>query len=190
MATRRPDWNHLYALAEPQEGHFTLDQAGEAGYSAQLLTKYLKSGRVVRATRGVYRLVHFPVGDHEDLVTVWLWSRRLGVFSHETALMLHELSDTLPAVNHLTLPEAWRTRRLRTPQPLALHYSQIDADQRTWNGSVPVTTALRTVNDCAQASVAPDIVLAACTEGLLRGLFRREEIGVAAAYLHTFGQVP
>ncbi len=42
--------------------------------------------------RGVYRLVHFPVGDHEDLTAVWLWSEREGVFSHETALALHDLS--------------------------------------------------------------------------------------------------
>jgi hypothetical protein len=33
----------------------------------------------------VYRIVHFPAGEHEDLTTIWLWSDGAGVFSHETA---------------------------------------------------------------------------------------------------------
>ena len=32
----------------------------------------------------------------------------MGVFSHDTALALHELSDALPARAHLTLPASWR----------------------------------------------------------------------------------
>lgn len=79
-----------------QEGHFTTQQAAETGYSPPLLAKCLKNGRVVRVRGGVYRIVHFPTGEHEDLATIWLWSEKVGVFSHETALMLHELSDDLP----------------------------------------------------------------------------------------------
>lgn len=59
---------------------------------------------MLRVRRGVYRLVHFPAGDHEDLTAVWLWSQHEGVFSHETALALHDLSDVLPSRAHLTLP--------------------------------------------------------------------------------------
>ena len=113
----KPDWNSLYAFAEGQGGQFTTAQAAEAGYSPQLLNKYLKSGRVVRTTRGVYRLVQFPAAEHEDLVTILLLSQQHGVFSHETALMLHSLSDVLLSTIHLTLPSAWRHRRLRTLLP-------------------------------------------------------------------------
>jgi hypothetical protein len=42
--------------------------------------------------RGIYRLVHFPAGQHEELVVAWLWSERVGIVSHQTALALHELS--------------------------------------------------------------------------------------------------
>ena len=73
-----PRWDDLYEIACAQEGHFSNAQAAAAGYSPQLLTKYLKSGRVVRSRRGVYRLVHFPSGDHEDLVVLWLWSGQVG----------------------------------------------------------------------------------------------------------------
>jgi predicted transcriptional regulator of viral defense system len=180
----QPDWNRLYAFAEGQGGQFTTAQAAEAGYSPQLLTKYLKSGRVVRTTRGVYRLVHFPAAEHEDLVTIWLWSQQQGVFSHKTALMLHTLSDILPSTTHLTLPSAWRHRRLRTPQPLVLYYA--DVEERAWNGSIPITTAARTVNDCAKSATAPDLVEQACRQGLRRGLFRAEDIVDATNYVGVF----
>lgn len=186
---KNPSWDRLYGFAEAQEGHFTTAQAAEAGYSSQLLNKYLKSGRIMRSTRGIYRLVHFPAGDHEDLVKVWLWSAHQGVFSHETALMLHGLSDALPSTIHLTLPDEWRRRRLRVPHPgLALHFSDLDHHNRAWSGCVPITTPARTVNDCATQSVATDIVEQASRQGLRRGLFRVEEILAAAQYLGVFGR--
>jgi hypothetical protein len=49
----------------------------------------------------VLRLAQFPPSDHEDLVPLWLWAQKLGVFSHETALFLHDLSDVLPANRHM-----------------------------------------------------------------------------------------
>jgi len=189
MDAKNPDWDRLYAVAEAQDGHFTTAQAAQAGYSPQLLNKYLKSGRIIRPTRGVYRLVHFPAGEHEDLVTIWLWSEQRGVFSHETALMLHGLSDALPATIHFTVPEAWRRRRLRLPHArLALHYADVDESERAWSGSIPITKPARTVNDCAKESVAPDLVEQACREGLHRGLFRIDEIANAAQYLSVFGR--
>jgi len=85
---------------------------------------------MIRVRRGVYRLVHFPAGDYEDLTTVWLWSEHMGVFSHQTALALHDLSDVLPSQVHLTLPNTWRSRRLRVPEGVVLHYGDVaDSDR-------------------------------------------------------------
>src|SRR5690349_16449602 len=112
-AQHPPDWDRLFETAAAQQGMFTTQQAAEAGYSPQLLTHYQHSGRAVRVRRGVYRLVHFPAGEHEDLVLAWLWSERVGIISHHTALSLHGLSDLLPSHVHLTLPEASRSRRFR-----------------------------------------------------------------------------
>ena len=108
-----PDWDALFELAQGQQGYFTTSQAASVGYSSQLLYKYLRNGTVTRVRRGVYRLVHFPADQEEDLVPLWLWSERVGVFSHETALALQDLSDALPSRVHMTLPAAWRNRRSR-----------------------------------------------------------------------------
>src|SRR5262245_54685063 len=84
-----PDWNRLFETAASQSGYVTTQQAAEAGYSTHLLRKHIQAGRVTRAQRGIYRLVHFPMGEHEELVTAWLWADQAGVLSHQTALSLH-----------------------------------------------------------------------------------------------------
>ncbi len=171
----KPNWDALYGVAEAQSGHFTTDQAAEAGYSPQLLHKYLASGRIVRVRRGVYRVTHFPASDHEDLVVLWLWGEQAGVFSRETAMALHELSDVLPAKVHMTVPEPWRNRRLRVPGGLVLHYADLTSQEWEWHEAVPITTPLRTLLDCIDAHLAPDLVRQALGEARARGLLSPSE---------------
>lgn len=173
---RAPDWNKLYELAAAQAGYFQLAQAREAGYSPPLLEYYVREGRVERVARGIFRLAHFPPSDHEDLVIAWLWSGRLGVFSHETALLLHELSDALPARQHMTVPSAWERRRLRVPKNLILHFADLVEKDRAWKGPLPITTPLRTIVDCVAANSPPDIVKQAADQGVKRGLFARDDV--------------
>src|SRR5262245_53101573 len=127
-----PSWARLYETAAPQSGYFSLGQAAQAGYSAPLVEYHVRAGRLERVGRGLFRLVHFPAADQEDLVVFWLWSERRGIFSHETALALHELSDALPAKTHMTVPGTWRQRRLRVPRGLMLHYADIAKNETTW----------------------------------------------------------
>ncbi len=182
----QPRWDRLYEVAAAHEGHFTAGQAAEAGYSPQLLAKYLRNGRITRVRRAIYRIVHFPAGEHEDLAVLWLWSERQGVFCLETALALHELSDVLPARVQMLLPRSWRRRRLRVPEGLILHHVDLEDGDRTWCGSVPVTTPARTLRDCAAANVSPDLVRQALDEGLDRGLFTRSEVIAVEEYLARF----
>src|SRR5262245_52567641 len=120
-----PDWDRLYETAAGQEGLFTTQQAAQAGYSPQLLVHHVRTGKVLRVHRGIYRLVHFPAGEHEELVANWLWSEQAGVVSYQSALALHGLSDVLPAQVHLTLPAAWRRRRFRVPADVVLHHADV-----------------------------------------------------------------
>ena len=182
-----PDWDHLFEIAAAQEGLFTTQQAAEAGYSPQLLAHHLGSGRMVRVRRGVYRLVHFPAGEHEDLTATWLWSEREGVFSHQTALALHDLSDVLPARVHLMLPEGWRKRRLRVPDGVVLHFGEVPESERRWFGPVPATAPLRTLEDCAAEHLPPELLRSAALDALARGLVARRELAAIEAALAPFG---
>ncbi len=185
--SQHPDWDRLYEVAAAQEGLFTTQQAAEAGYSPQLLVHHVSSGRALRVRRGIYRLVHFPAGEHEELVSAWLWSEQAGVFSDQTALALHGLSDVMPAKVHLAVPEAWRQRRFRLPDELVLHYADVPKRERTWFGPVPVTSVTRTLNDCARDGLSPELLRQAAKQALRRGLAVRGDLADVRASLKPFG---
>lgn len=185
----RPDWDRLFELAAGQDGLFTTQQAAEFGYSPQLLVHHVQAGRVRRVRRGVYRVVHFPASEHEDLVVVWLWSERQGVFSHQTALALHGLSDALPSRIHLTLPSAWRRRRFRVPAGVVLHHSDVATSDRSWFGAVPVTAPARTLRDCADETLSPDLLRQATRQAIDRGLVVKSDLGEVERALAPYGGI-
>ena len=175
--SKTPDWDALYSIAEAQSGHFTTAQAATAGYSPQLLHKHLASRRIARVRRGVYRVTHFPAAEHEDLVVLWLWAEHVGVFSHQTALALHDLSDMLPTRAYMTLPEDWRSRRLRVPAGMVLHFADVEDRDCEWLDAVPITSPRRTLRDCIDAHVSPDLVQQALRQARQRGLVSKAEGG-------------
>jgi len=170
-----PDWDALFSVAQAYSGYFTTAQAAGAGYSLPLLHKYVANGRVIRVRRGIYRLVHFPASEHEDLVVLWLWADQAGVFSHETALALHDLSDVLPSKVHMTAPATWRHRRLRVPSGLVLHYADIGDVDRTGFSAVQITTPRRTLRDCIEANVSPELVRQAIRQARRRGIISERD---------------
>jgi predicted transcriptional regulator of viral defense system len=66
-------WDQLYEAASCQMGYFTTAQAATVNFSDQLLEHHLRTGRLKRVQRGIYRLSHFPYGDYDDLIVLWLW---------------------------------------------------------------------------------------------------------------------
>jgi predicted transcriptional regulator of viral defense system len=179
-AAKKPDWSSLYELALPQGGYFRSVHAAAAGFSKQLIHRHVVSGRIEHAMRGVYRLAHFPPGDQDELVGLWVWSEEVGVFSHETALALYQLSDALPSRVHMTVPRTW-ARRLAVPPIVVLHYANIPESDRTWVGQLPVTTVGRTLRDSVDAGVDPGLIAQAVAEGTARKLVGRSDIrGIVA----------
>ncbi len=185
----KPTWQALYDIASSQDGLFSTRQAAAAGYSDPLLAHHQKAGNIARIRRGIYRLVHFPAGEHEDLVAAWLWAESKAVLSHQTALSLHGLSDSLPAQIHLTLPLSWEKRRLRVPKGLTLHYADVSNKERTWAGAVPLTSIRRTLNDCALAGLTPDLLRQAAKQALTRGLVTKAELKEVEKALKPYGGI-
>lgn len=184
---RAPSWDELYAIAANQQGCFTREQARDAGFSDQLLQKHLGSGRIERIQRGIYRLQRFPESsrEQEDLVVVWLWSLSAGVFSHETALRLHGLSDALPSKIHLTLPTEWRQRHLQQPTGVRLYFADFTPADCTFIGAIPATKPARTINDVAAANGDATVVEAAARQAISRGVAAPGELIPASEYLYA-----
>ena len=186
----KPDWDRLDAVAVSQEGYFTTAQAAEAGYSSQLLAEQIPARRIERSWLvGIYRLVDFPAGDHEDLVVDWLWSERAGVFSHQTALARHELSDVLPVRTYMTLPAEWRDRGLQVPREIVVHHDDVPLADRVWFGPVPITSPRRTLEDCARGQLSPDLLRHAARQALRRGLVVLEQLPEVKKALAPFGGI-
>ena len=174
----------LYRVAEQQLGFFTAAQARAAGYSQRLLTHHTKRRHIERWGRGVYRLQRFPqLTPAEDLVAHWLWAERAGIYTHATALQLHQLSDAMPETATMTLPSSWTKRRLRVPAGLELRFGDVSESDRQLKSGVPLTSPVRTVNDCALAFLDPDLVRQAVESGLEQRLFEPSAIGPALAYV-------
>jgi hypothetical protein len=171
----------LFEIAEGQQGYFTAKQAADAGYQLGSQAHHAKSGNWVRVERGVYRLARFPQSSEEQLVIYALWSRNRagepeGVYSHQTALSIHELSDVNPAKLHMTVPIAFR-RNAETPKILALHRASLDEKNVEQRQGFAVTRPLRTIIDLTAAeAVSRDIVEQALTEGQKRGLITIRDV--------------
>ena len=173
----------LFAVAEGQQGYFTSKQATNAGYQLGSQAHHVKSGNWTRVERGIYRLTRFPQSSDEQLVIYALWSRNRegrpeGVYSHQTALSIHELSDVNPAKLHMTVPAAFR-RTAKPPNVLVLHRSNLNPKDIELRQGFAVTRPLRTIADLAVAeSTARDLVQQALMEGRRSGVITAREISM------------
>lgn len=187
---RGSNWDVLYELAAGQQGYFSAEQAREAGVVPQAIYYHVNAGNLTRAQRGIYRLTRFPSSEHEDMMVVWLWTEQTGIFSHETALVLHQLSDALPTRIHVTLPVSWKQRRVKKPPISVTHYADVPNDDWEWIGNLPVTKPVRTLEDCMSASASPDLVSQAAEQVIRRGEFSYvpEVVARALRYRYEVGQ--
>lgn len=161
----------LYELAEAQAGYFTAAQAVEAGVSRRALSGRVRGGDLERVRYGLYRLRRFPSHPHEDVVAACLWVGPDSVASHETALVVHGISDAMPAAIHVTVP-----RPFRGQQPgVVVHRAQIEPTDREIRDSVPVTTLPRTLVDVVAVS-DPSLVRQAVVEAIRRGRLARRQV--------------
>jgi len=173
----------LYPIAESQGGYFSARQARAAGISKAVLSHHLKSGKLQRVRRGVYRLAQFPEMPHADLFIAWLSAGEKAVLFHESALTLYGLTDLLPAEIHLTVP---RTASRRLPG-VRFHTARLQAEEITRRQGLPVTTPARTIVDMIRSGVAQEWVTQAIHQALARGMLSettlREEADRRGGYI-------
>jgi len=162
----------LEARAYRQAGYFTAAQALDVGYTYQAQKYHADTGNWVRIDRGLFRLPNWPSEPDDEYVLWMLWSRNLGVFSHETALSIHGLSDVDPPRIHLTVPPTFRAK-----DPMVVTHAQVlegeDIEQRkAWQ----VTTPVRTLADVSGSDLSQEHVDRAVGDALERGLTSRRSI--------------
>ena len=173
--------HQLFEIADRQQGYFTSAQAELCGFSRTNFHRYLSNVEWVKEGRGVYRLTRYPITNRPELVLWSLWSRNKsgtaqGVWSHETALDIYELSDVMPAKMHMTVPKKFR-KRAPIPRVLVLHFEDLPKDDIRVQQGYMVTSPLRTLIDIVESNrLSNDLVSQALYDALHKGVVSREEI--------------
>jgi len=181
MAKNKDASGNLFEIAIGQQGYFTYKQAIEAGYLPSSTIFHVKAENWIKEkVRGVYRLAQFPPQDRPDLVLWALWSANRkgivqGVYSHETALSIYELTDIMPAKFHMTVPRLFR-KSSRIPPNIVLHRANIKPqDIRKMQGYC-VTTPAKTIVDMLEAGTMHSRDISeALRQAIKSGLITQEE---------------
>jgi predicted transcriptional regulator of viral defense system len=184
----------LLSKALEQGGYFTAKQAISSGYAYPHLEYHVSTGSFERVDHGLYRLATVPAGENDELVRLSLWSRNRedkpqAVVSHESALVLHDLTELLPGAVHLTVPPKFRKT---LPLGCLLHKGNLSPAEVEHRTGFRVTTPLRTLLDVARGEISREQCEKAVAEALTRGLVRRSKLVEAVrkdSRLHRLSQI-
>ena len=176
----------LWLRASLQDGFFTARQAHDVGYDTNGQSYQVKVGNWIREHRGIYRFANYPLPERPDLMKWRLWScnrkgEPQGVYSHETALSLYEVSDVNPARIHMTVPRGFR-RNAAIPKILVLHFDTVALNEIGEMQGVAITTPIRTLIDVInERTLTGDLLEQAVTQCLQQGLVTLTSLAKARA---------
>ena len=171
----------LFDVANTQYGLFTAKQAVSIGFARANFPAHVASGEWVLESRGLYRLVNYPGTTEQEYMKWYLWTRNKedvpqGAYSHETALVLYDLTDLLPSKFHITVPRDFR-RNAAQPEILELHLKNLRPAETSLYKGFLVTTPVVTIEQVASdSSISRDVVANALSIALKLGVVTLDSI--------------
>ena len=96
-------------LIKKCNGIITNKEVKDIGINTRILTRMVERGLIERVSNGVY----IGMEAIEDTYFTTQSICKKGIFSHETALYFHDLSDRMPIKYQLTIPSGYNTRLLK-----------------------------------------------------------------------------
>lgn len=153
----------------------TTAEANAAGISNERLRQLVKRGVLEHPTFGVYVLPH----DFVDRMYATQQRRPKIIYSHETALFLHDLTDRDPISYSVTVPTGYNTVKLReegfTVYTIKrdLHTVETTEVETMFGHTVRVYTMERTICDCLRSRSRMDVAL--LTDALRRYVRRTDK---------------
>ncbi len=183
----------ILEIARRHGGTVTAAQVTAAGILRGNLTALAASGRLERVNRGVYML---PKALEDEFLTIQSRFKR-GVFSLETALFLHGLTDRTPDRFRMTFPAGYNTGALRKEHvrtnrvKMELHGLGVVAVQTPAGHAVRAYNAERTLCDILKGRSGTDAQIV--SEAFKRYIRRRDKniprISSYAKLLHVESRV-
>ncbi len=154
--------DELTTIVEQNNGIVSSGAATAAGIARRELSEAVERGELVRLARGVYALP--DAWEDEFAIAQHRFSR--GVFSHETALYLHGLTDRVPDALTMTFPRGYNTGNARNAGIDArtvtadLHAYGVSDVKTPYGNTVTACCPERAICDLFKSNPAPDLQLA------------------------------
>ena len=179
---------NLQSILTQNGGTFTTAQANDVGISNERLRLLVKSGELERVSFGVYVS---PDEFTDKMYTIQLRRPKI-IYSHETALFLHDLTDRDPISYTVTVPTGYNATRLREDGlkiftiKRELHEVGITRLSTMFGHEVTVYGLERTICDCLRSRNQMDI--AVVTDAIKRYARRKEKnLNTLMQMAATFG---
>lgn len=167
--------SELQSILMQNGGIVTTAHANEAGISNERLRLLVKSGDLERVSYGVYILPD----EFIDKMYIAQLRRPKLIYSHETALFLHDLTDRGPISYTVTVPTGYNPSRIRddgfTVFTIKRELHEIGVTKLTtmFGNSVTVYGLERTICDCLRSRNQLDITIV--TDSIKRYARRKDK---------------
>lgn len=153
--------NKLLSVLKQNGGMITTAQANDVGVSNERLRLLVRSGDLKRVTTGIYILPD----EFVDKMFNFQLRRPKIIYSHETALFLHDLTDRDPISYMVTVPTGYNPTRLKEDGftvftiKRELHEIGVTKIETMFGNSVTVYDMERTICDCLRSRNNLDITV-------------------------------
>ena len=117
-------WNLIENFSNQNNGYITTADLEKLDVSKPTLNSYVKNGKLEKVRHGVYIL---PEVFEDAMLTIQLRSPKV-IFSHDTALFLHDLTDRDPLYYIGTVPMNYNATHLRK-QNMRIYYAANELHQ-------------------------------------------------------------
>lgn len=184
---KRTKLPELAVIAEDQWGMVSTAQAVAAGISPHTLSQFATRGLLERLSHGVYRLTGVPPSPDDDLRVAWIGldPRRTAadriatgpteVVSHRSAAAVHGIGDLIADRLEFTTTVRRQTRR----RDVRIHRGRIDSRDWTLADGLPITTALRAIEDLVEERLDRGHLAGMVRDALVRQLASLGELSTA-----------
>lgn len=179
--------NKLERLLREHGGTITTAEANTAGISNEGLRGLVSSGALERVSHGVY------LAPDSFFDKMYVMQKRLTkvIYSHETALFLHDLTDRDPIRYTVTVPSDYEVKRLKEE---GMHVFYIKRElhglgavtmKTVFGNSITAYNMERTICDCVRSRKQMDISIV--TDALKRYTKRPDkDLNLLMAYAEQF----
>ena len=150
---------NIQEILNKNNGFITASQVTAANLPRRCLTELVNKNELYKISRGIYARPDV----WEDELYVLQYRYNKGIFSHETALYLHGISDRTPIKFHMTFPHGYHATSLKNENVIIkrvisdIYDLGITALRSPWGNTLRVYDIERTLCDIVKGNNTCDI---------------------------------